>query len=197
MMNKTLLYLFAIFTLCFSYSYSAIAADQAAEQSQEKVAEKEDTSHRYAPDFCDFEVTFPDEPDTKEQCNDKDQCYDRLSFTKVYGITASVNFRFICNPISESVYDDYGEKIMMTTLRSMTLRTVAKELNGTFREDDKFKQAAIVGEGIVGRTPMIYIAQMWIGKNSAMTVEAELIGDEHQDAEKLFTDILRTIHHKK
>ena len=40
---------------------------------------------------------------------------------------------------------------------------------------------------------MIYIAQLWIGQKSAMTVEAELIGDALSEADQLFSDILRSV----
>ena len=46
---------------------------------------------------------------------------------------------------------------------------------------------------MVGRTSTIYIAQLWIGKKSAFSVEAEVIGEGVDDADKLFSDILRSI----
>ena len=45
----------------------------------------------------------------------------------------------------------------------------------------------------VGNMPTIYIAQLWIGKQSAFSVEAELIGDAHDAADTLFSDVLKTI----
>jgi hypothetical protein len=83
---------------------------------------------------------------------------------------------------------------MEATLRAMTDRSVVQTFDTTFREESGFKQAGLVGEGQSGRTPTIYIAQLWIGKTSAFSVEAELIGEAGEGAEILFRDILRSAH---
>lgn len=163
---------------------------------EEKTAE-EPQGYTYSPDFCEFSATFPSAPYTSRRCegDDQERCYDLVSFTQVYEMSATINLRVICNPVDSSVYKDYSREVMAATLRAMTRKTVVEEFNSGFREEDGYKQAGLAGGGTVGRMPMIYIAQMWVGKHSAMTVEAELIGQAHDAADTLFSDILKTIHY--
>ena len=149
----------------------------------------------YSPDYCEFTATFPEEPYIARKCDDatEKRCYNEVSFTQVFDLDTTVNFKVICNKISNEVYETYSGRIMEATLKAMTEGTVVKTFDTTFREEEKYKQAGLVGEGKVGRTPTIYIAQLWIGKKSAMSVQAELIGDSDEDADKLFSDVLRSI----
>ena len=172
----------------------------AAEEEQvEAPAEKEeepDPRVTYSPDFCEFEITFPDDPYTVRRCEDpqtKERCFDLVSYTQVYEMASTVNFRVICNPVDESVYDDYSVDVMEATLQAMTKDSMVEGHRSSVREEEHFKQAGLVGEGKVGKMPTIYIAQLWIGKHSAFTVEAELIGQAHDTADKLFSDILKTV----
>lgn len=158
----------------------------------------EDTASTYAPSRCEFTVTFPDEPYSVRRCDKekKDQCYELVSYTQVYGLDATVNFRVICNPISKEVTSAYDEEVMGATLRAMTKSQNITTHNSAFREGNGYKQAGLVGEGKSGQMPMVYIAQLWIGERSAFSVEAELIGDARGEADKLFGDVLRSIGHK-
>lgn len=178
-----------ILPLLLILAFPAIAQDEA-----------EDTRSTYSPDTCEFTITFPDEPYTSRRCDkeDKDKCYNLVSYTQVYGLDSTVNFRVICNPVDESVYEAYSPEVMEATLRAMTKQSVVETHNSSFREAKgyRYKQAGLVGEGHAGRTPMIYIAQLWIGEKSALSVEAELIGEELNEADRLFGDILKTIGHK-
>lgn len=149
----------------------------------------------YSPEFCEFTATFPEEPYKSRKCEDDggERCYDLVSYTKVFDLDTTVNFRVICNKVSEEVHANYSGQIMEATLKAMTEDTVVKTFNTSFREEENFKQAGLVGEGKVGRTPTIYIAQLWIGKKSALSVQAELIGDSADEADQLFSDVLRSI----
>ena len=189
---------FSLCTLCslwLVFSFPVFAQEEAP--VDEKTAEKPDPALTYSPDFCEFSVTFPDAPYTSRRCEDeeKTRCYDLVSYTQVYEMSATVNFRIICNPVDPSVYKDYSAEVMQGTLRAMTRQTVTQEINSAFREEDGYKQAGLVGEGRAGRTPMIYIAQLWIGRQSAFSVEAELIGVAHEAADTLFGDILKSVHY--
>lgn len=160
---------------------------------------KEPLSKTYAPDFCEFSVTFPSEPYKSRKCEDKGAksgCYDLVSYTQVYDMASTVNFRIICNPIGDEVLKAYSPEVMQATLRAMTKNSVVQEFNTSFREEDHYKQAGLVGEGLTGRTPTIYIAQLWIGEKSALSVEAELIGEPMEGADSLFRDVLASVGHK-
>ena len=179
----------------------ALAANDSPATNEKIEAEIEespsDEALTYSPDFCEFSVEFPSEPYSSRRCEDeeKKRCYELVSFTQVYDMSSTVNFRIICNPVNKSVYKDYSAEVMQTTLRAMTRKTVVKEFNSDFREEENYKQAGLVGAGASGRTPMIYIAQLWIGKQSAFSLEAELIGEAHGAADTLFSDILRSVHY--
>lgn len=187
-------------TLCASwliFPYAAVAQDEAP---QEEPAEaEEDPSVTYSPDFCEFGITFPESPYTVRRCEDdsKERCYDLVSYTQVYDMSSTVNFRVICNPVSPDVYKEYSAEVMELTLKALTKNSVVKQFESSFREEDTYKQAAVVGEGYVGRTPTIYIAQLWIGQQSALSVEAELIGNALPDADTLFSDVLKSVGLKK
>ncbi|MGH1399044.1 MAG: hypothetical protein ACRBCT_07510 [Alphaproteobacteria bacterium] len=170
----------------------ALAEEAVEAQSEEAPA---DPSVTYSPDFCEFGVTFPDEPYTARRCEgeDRSQCYDLVSYTQVYGLSTTVNFRVICNPIGADILEAYSPEVMETTLRALTKNSVVEEFDATYREEDGYKQAGLVGEGHVGRTPTIYLAQLWIGKKSALSLEAELIGDAVGDADKLFGEVLKSV----
>lgn len=152
----------------------------------------------YSPDFCEFSVTFPSEPYTSRRCDDKDEkkCYDLVSYTQVYAMTSTVNFRIICNPIDKDVAKQFTPDIMKTTLKAMTRDSVIKEFDTSFREATGYKQAGIVGEGQVGQTPTVYLGQLWIAEHSALSVEAELIGEPHPEADKIFSEVLKSIRFK-
>ncbi|MCB1562799.1 MAG: hypothetical protein KDJ75_04425 [Alphaproteobacteria bacterium] len=152
----------------------------------------------YAPEHCEFAVTFPSEPYTSRRCDDvaREKCYDLVSYTQVYAMTSTVNFRIICNPIDKDVAKQFTPDIMKTTLKAMTRESVIKEFDTSFREATGYKQAGIVGEGQVGRTPTVYLGQLWIAEHSALSVEAELIGEPHPEADKIFSEVLKSVHFK-
>lgn len=152
----------------------------------------------YSPDYCEFTATFPEEPYTREYCDpgQPSRCTEKKSYTQVFDYQTTVNFRIKCSQISEATAAQYNEEVMKGTLSAMTQHSLVQAYEMSFREEDGYKQAGLVGEGRVGRTSAVMIAQVWIGKQSAMTVEAELIGPAHEDADVLFRDILRSIFYK-
>ncbi len=154
-----------------------------------------DTSSIYSPEFCEFSVKFPSEPYKSRRCEEEagNKCFDLISYTQVYEMSSTVNFRVICNPIGDEIKDAYSPEVMQATLKAMTKQSVVQEFNTSFREEEDYKQAGLVGEGLVGRTPTIYVAQLWIGEQSALSVEAELIGEPMDDADTLFRDVLESV----
>jgi hypothetical protein len=180
---------FAFTALMLLLSAPALAGEAPAKDSK--------TPATYSPPHCDFSVTFPSSPYTTRKCDETDEkkCYDMTSYTKVYDMASTVNFRVICNPIDDSVYKHYSAEVMEATLRAMTNRTVLQTFDTTYRTEDNYKQAALIGEGKSGVLTTIYIAQLWIGHGSALSVEVEMIGEAHDDADKLLSDVLRSVHY--
>lgn len=203
-MRGVLLALFAVLITFPAFAQDDTADSKAPEAAVEQTEEAEpDTETEaeegaaltYSPDYCEFTVKFPEAPYKSRRCEDdeKTRCYDLVSYTRVYELSSTVNFRVICNPVDKKIYKDYSAEVMEATVRAMTKKSVVSEYNSSFREAEGYKQAGLVGQGKVGNMPTIYIAQLWIGKQSAFSVEAELIGDAHDAADTLFSDVLKTI----
>ncbi len=191
-------YFLTLFAALLLFPYTAWAEDAEPTEpaaEEEAVEEEVSTESVYSPDHCEFTIAFPDAPYTARRCEDetKERCFDLVSYTQVYELSSTVNFRVICNPVDKSLYDDYSAQVMEATLRAMTKNSVVDEYNSDFREEDGYKQAGLAGSGKVGAMPTIYIAQLWIGKQSALSIEAELIGEAHDTADKLFSDILKSV----
>lgn len=149
----------------------------------------------YAPAHCDFSASFPEEPFKRVQCKDESEkeCFEQLIYTQVFALDSSVNFRVICNPADEGAYDKYSAAVMETTLKAMTRDNYVKIIDSSFREDKGYKQAGLVAEGERGVSSKIYIAQLWIGQKSVMSVEAELVGAPNDEADALFSHLLEGV----
>lgn len=191
MLKYILIALFA-FTLTPHSAQAQDAQAPAPEQTTQKPLVT------YSPDFCEFEVRFPSEPYTQRQCDKpgtQEKCYDLVSYTQVFDMASTVNVRVICNPIDQNIIDTYNNDVMKATLQAMTKPSVTQTFETSIHEDEKgrYKQAALIGEGKVGQLPSIYIAQLWIGKKSAFSVEAELIGEELEEADTLYSHILKSV----
>jgi hypothetical protein len=151
----------------------------------------------YSPEYCEFAVTFPEEPHSQRRCEDdsEEKCYDLISYTQVHEMSSTVSVRVICNPATEELFEKYSGEVMEATVKAMTEKTVVKTFDTSFREEEGYKQAGLVGEGKVGVTPTIYIAQLWIGKKSILSVEAEMTGEASEESDKLFSSILQSVHY--
>ena len=156
-------------------------------------------TYEYSPPPCEFTVSFPEEPAPEKRCDaGGKRCYDFLSFTQVFDLAATVNFRVICNPADKTTIDYYTPKVMEGTLEAMSKRATVKveHYETSARESEDYRQAGLVGESEIAGEPTIYLAQLWVGKNSIFSIEGELIGETHKKADELFRDILRSVKFK-
>lgn len=151
--------------------------------------------YTYSPDYCNFAITFPEKPHETKRCEGdrKDRCYNLISYTQTYEVYATVNFRVICNPVQSSVREKYTEEVAKATVRAMAEKNDLTGYRTSFRKDAAYNQAGLVGEGVEGQQPKIYISQLWVGDTSVMSVEAELIGAALEDADKLFADVMKSV----
>ncbi|MCB1682742.1 MAG: hypothetical protein KDI65_12520 [Alphaproteobacteria bacterium] len=149
----------------------------------------------YKPDYCDFYAAFPSEPLKGRRCetDDDSKCYDLVSFTKVFGLSSTVRIDIICNPGSEELYQQYTPDVMKKTVSAMMQGNAQESYEPQVREEENYRQAGTIGQGRAGMGDSIYIAQLWIGKHSIMAVEAELMGEQTEEADSLFASILKTI----
>lgn len=174
------------------------AQDQAAQEPQEQAFQPSDYKFGYSPEHCDFYAGFPEEPLAVNHCENEDDagtCFDLVTYTKVFGLSSTVKIQVICNPATDEMYDHFTEETMQATVRSMTSDKVIKEFNIDTREAEGYRQTGIVAQGRQGLHDTLYIAQLWISKNSIMSVQAELMGEQTPEADELFANILRNIGH--
>lgn len=176
------------------------AIDAVLEEFQEETQEEEieDTSVRFAPDFCDFEITFPEAPYASRRCpeNAKGKCYQLTSYTMVYDLRTSVEISVTCVPSDERKFERYSERVMRAALQGMQKRAGIETYDIGYIEEETHKHASLNGTGGSGRQSKIYSAQLWSGPNSVFTLEAKLNGPSHPEADAAYADILKTVHLK-
>lgn len=173
--------------------------DAKPEEKKNEAPAKEETPTEkgfpYSPDYCEFKTSFPEEPYTLKQCEGGDQtkCFEQLSYTQVFELSATVTFRVVCNPSKPELFKEYSPAVMEAALKGMTREHYVKEIDSNFREGNGYKQAGLVAQGTSGRSDKIYIAQLWIGQQSVMSVEAEMIGEPNDAADALFSTLLEGV----
>jgi len=179
-----------------------------AQDAEPKPETPQETGIRHAPPGCDFEVTFPEAPARARRCpggqpagsqqTAGSKCYDVTSYTKVYDLSTTVDVSVTCTPSSPAALQRYGEPVMRAALEGMVARKTVRDYEISVRDVDKtIRQASLTGTGTTGRQEKIYTAQIWVGPASLMTVQAELIGAAHGEADTAFGQILESIQPKK
>ncbi|MCK5375235.1 MAG: hypothetical protein KAJ40_08120 [Alphaproteobacteria bacterium] len=172
--------------------------------AQEQKTEQQDALHdflinyRYEPDYCDFIAGFPEEPLISHACENEDDpstCYDKVSFTKVFELSSTVQIDVICNPSTPDMYAYFTPEIMESTVKAMTKDSVLETFNINTTQSDDYRLSGLVGQGRKGLYDTLYIAQLWISENSIMSVEAELSGEKNPDADQIFAGILSNTGH--
>lgn len=193
--------------IAFGFLVAPIAV---AEEKQKKEDAKDFTdiladtalpegSIRHKPADCDFEITFPGKPYTAQRCPKEDEinitkeCYDLTGYTMVYDVTTTIEVTMTCVPSTQEQYKKYNENVIRMALEGMIKRAdiTQHEINTTEKED--MRLGSLLGSTTRGKQNSIYNAQLWVGQNSVMTIEAKLIGPEHAKADKAFSDILSSI----
>lgn len=151
----------------------------------------------YAPDDCEFSVTFPDEPYISERCDPSDptRCERVTSFTRVYDLDATLSFNVVCKPLPPNAYDRFTQELMRTTVIAMSRAANLEGFDTDFSEVDGTKIAILIGTGVTssGRDDIIYTSQFWVGQRSSLTLEAEVRGSYVEEADALFAHILQSV----
>ncbi len=175
-------------------------ADSEDEKDKEDEEDKEEKpvvkSSTFGPDFCDFEITFPEPPMNSKKCVGEDECYDVQSYTMVYDLSTTVDVTVTCNPSTPTNYNRYSENVMKAAMAGMIVERNLSDHEAQFEQYETTKNASITGTGKTGAQDKIYVGQLWVGQNSIFTVQAELVGDEHEVADKSFRDVLASIKEK-
>ena len=111
-------------------------------------------------------------------------------------MSASLNVSVVCNPAEKDMYERYSGDVMKTTLIAMAGRGKLEESETGYNEKPEFKMAYILGYGKKGEQDLIYNGQLWIGKKSVFSIEADIIGDYVDGADAMFATILQSAHIK-
>lgn len=198
-MIKSRKYVGALLFAMTLWIFPVHAEDKAAAEVKTEAPSEEAAppAGRFAPDFCDFEITFPEAAYVRPKCLPDGKCYDVNSYTMVYDLRTTVDVSVTCNPSTPEQYGRYNQAVMKAALEGMVSERRLNDYEVAFRDDKTTKGASLSGTGMTGAQEKIYSAQLWIGPNSVMTVQAELIGAEHTEADKVFSDILASIKEKE
>lgn len=192
----------ALLGMTILFSFSAFAQEETKPEEPAKAetpAPAAKPPGDYSPANCEFSITFPETPHAQKRCEpapadkkQKPRCYEQASYIKVFDMVSSVNIRATCNPVEGDMYGQYSGDVMKATLKAMIAGRGVEAFDASYREDTHYKQAGLVGEGKQGLSPTLYIAQLWIGRKSVLTVEAEMVGEPHPAADALFSQILKS-----
>lgn len=152
----------------------------------------------YAPENCDFQITFPESPYKSKRCpQGLGKCYDLTGYTMVYNLATTLEVNVTCVPSTPANYARYNDRVIRAALKGMVTRANIKDHEINVQESEETRQGSLLGTSKTGRHENIYNAQLWVGQNSIMTVEAKLSGDKNIEADSTFGDIIATIQVKE
>lgn len=151
--------------------------------------------YTYAPERCEFEITFPEKPYITNKCTGTEvrECLEVVSFTKVITIDTSVNFRVTCAIDQKERMASLDENKMKEAVSTLLQEANLQESDPEYSDEDGIKSAAVVSLGERGDREVFYTAQLWAGQTSILTLEADMTGKADEKADKLFTSILKSM----
>jgi hypothetical protein len=153
--------------------------------------------YTYGPADCEFQITFPEKPFIEKKCGQNaTNCAEVATFTKAVGTESSTNFRVSCNPIEASEAAKYTPEIIEETLKQLVKSNNLVPYNSQSSERDGYKSASSLSLSERNGKPLIYNGQIWIGKTSMFTIEAEMSGAQNEEIEKTFAGIMRNTYPK-
>lgn len=154
--------------------------------------------YTYAPKACEFQITFPEKPYMVEKCaglNEKKKCVEVVTYKKILPPDASVDIRLTCEKVDEenpeSKTKDYSELTLKSLLRDKNYE--AYDLNSEVSDKDNVTRSTSLSIGVQNDVPYIYSGQVWIGKQSLLTVESTMKGEKNDEIDKIFAEILKSL----
>lgn len=153
--------------------------------------------YTYSPADCEFQTTFPEKPFIEKKCGQNaNNCTEVASFTKAVGADSSTNFRVTCNPISATEAAKYTPEIIEETLNQLVKSNNLVPYNAQSAEKDGYKNASAISLSQRDGKSLIYNGQIWMGKTSMFTIEAEMVGSQNDEVEKTFANIMKNTYPK-
>jgi hypothetical protein len=149
----------------------------------------------YAPETCEFEISFPEKPYIEQKCTtgDKKICTEVVTYTRVISAETSVNIRITCKAENEKELAKYTPELMEATIKQMTSQAKMDVETISSQEVQGYKSATAVNLGERGGREIMYTAQLWSGKTSLFTLEADMTGPQDPQADQIFTDVLKSM----
>lgn len=153
----------------------------------------------YAPEHCEFKITFPEKPFIEEKCSgtDKKKCDEVVTYIKT-AEASSVNFRVTCLKEDPKIIESYTHDSLLSSLETMvkeaSLQSFAKD-SATI--DGYIKSAVNLAAGTRNEREIVYTGQIWTGKNSILNMEGEMQGPQNKQVDDLYSEILKSIGPKK
>lgn len=151
----------------------------------------------YGPDNCEFQITFPEKPFIEKKCGQNvADCAEVVTFTKAVGAASSTHFRVTCNPLEPKDIEKYTPEIIAETLNQLVKSNNLIPYTSQSADENGYKSATTVSLAERDGKTVIYNGQIWIGKKSMFTIEAEMLGPKSDEVEKTFVDIMRNTYPK-
>jgi hypothetical protein len=151
----------------------------------------------YAPEHCEFQITFPEKPFIEKKCGKSvTDCAEVATYTKAIGTTSSTHFRVTCNPVTPAEIEKYTTPIIEETLKQLVISNNLIPYDSNSSETDGYKNSSTISLSMRDEKPVIYNAQIWLGKKSMFTLEGEMVGEENNDIQATFAEVLRNTYPK-
>ena len=186
-------------TLCIlGLGFSSIASAQEAnkEEAQESVM-LPDLAYVYDKDFCDFEISLPEEPKTSDLppiIDDQGLKSEKISYVKVFDLDKSLKVTASCKGINKEIRVVISETTLDQEIKAIEedrkLNIISKE--NKLIPEQRLRVASIIAQRADTPGEGIFVYQIWASDNSLFTLEAEVKGPAHPDIDKFFVAILKS-----
>ncbi|MCB1557795.1 MAG: hypothetical protein KDJ50_02590 [Alphaproteobacteria bacterium] len=154
----------------------------------------------YAPDNCEMRIAFPEQPTIEKKCQankEKVDCHEVLTYKKIAPPDASVTVRVTCVEYNKEDLETYTPPVVEQTLNQLLKDQGLEPFDIQSGEvgDMRRSTSLSIGTSDDGIAYM-YSGQIWIGKTSLFTLEANMKGPEEKSIEADFVSILRETYPK-
>jgi hypothetical protein len=151
----------------------------------------------YGPEDCEFQITFPEKPFIEKKCGQNvTDCAVVATYTKAVGSSSSTNFRVSCSPLNPTEAEKYTPPVIEETLKQLVKSNNLITYDLQSSKNDGYKSASAISLSQRDDKPLIYNAQIWVGKSSIFTIEGEMAGDNNDIVQETFATILRNTYAK-
>lgn len=153
--------------------------------------------YTYAPQHCDTQITFPEEPLIENRCmtkGDQKDCSDVVTFKKIFIPDGSVNVRVTCVAYDKKELDTYTPEVVEETLKRLLSDQNMEAYDVTSDSADGIRRSTSLSVGSQDNVPYVYTGQIWIGDKSMFTLEISMKGAKNDQVDKLFAEILSSTH---